>query len=87
MKRRDVTNEPLVELYSAVISRNSEMKPYALDKDVIIKALQIVHSKHIQSYISEALAMRQRFFSFRSSGKLTSADLHWDTAVSIGYVR
>ena len=87
IKRYDVTDEPLVELYSAVISRHSEMKPYTLDKDVIIKALQIVHSNQIQKYIFEVLAMRQRFFGFRSSGKLTSGDLHWDTAVSIGYAR
>ena len=83
MKHHDVTDEPLVELYSAVISRNSEMKLYTLDKDVIIKAMQVVHSNHIQKYIFEVLAMRQRFFGFRSSGKLTSDDLHWDMAVSL----
>jgi serine/threonine protein kinase len=85
MKCRDVTDPSTVELHMAVVSRHQEMKLYMLHDDVMVKVLQVLDPDEISisKYIREVLNTRQRFFSFRSSGQLTSADLHWDMVVSI----
>ena len=82
LKRYNETDEPL-ELYKAYLSRVQEMKAYTFEDDVIIKALHVIESHRLPEYVGQVVLTRQQFFDLSPSGKLMSADLHWDMVVSI----
>jgi Fungal protein kinase len=74
-----------VPTWKRALARIPNVRPYSIDNEVMIKALQVVgpdKPHHSTSYIDDAITMRRKFFDLGLTGRVTPADLHWDKEVS-----